>query len=88
MSFRTVRHLCGHDVRYRLSGSRSLGEHHLHELERSSCTPCVDAARAARRHIYLGPETRVIDFPTPAAPSTAGGDAAGLPDQRRASASA
>ncbi len=99
MSYRTVRHLCGHDARYRIPGSRSLVAHHLHELERSPCTPCADAKSAERRHIYLGVGTRIIAFARagtrpqddPASGSASDQnvvDPAGRTDQRRASASA
>jgi hypothetical protein len=63
MSYRAVRHLCGHDARYRLPGGRTLVEHHLHELERSPCTACARANQAARRHIYIGVGTPIVAAP-------------------------
>jgi hypothetical protein len=62
MSFRTVKHLCGHEARYRLAGGRTLVEHHMHELESSPCTPCATAAALARRHIYLGADVRIVSL--------------------------
>jgi hypothetical protein len=62
MSFRTVRHLCGHEARYSLAGGRTLVEHHVHELERSPCTPCAKSAALARGHIYLGSGARIVSI--------------------------
>jgi hypothetical protein len=60
MSFRTVKHLCGHEACYSLAGGRALVEHHVHELERSPCTPCAKSAALARGHIYLGTGARIV----------------------------
>ncbi|CAN5661815.1 hypothetical protein BH23GEM8_BH23GEM8_02950 [soil metagenome] len=62
MSFRTVKHLCGHEARYSLAGGRALVEHHVHELERSPCTPCAKFAALARGHIYLGTGVRIVSI--------------------------
>jgi hypothetical protein len=62
MSFRSVKHLCGHEARYRLPGGRTLVEHHVHELERSPCTPCANSAVLARGHIYLGARARIVSL--------------------------
>lgn len=64
MRLHTVKHQCGHEGQYRLGGGRVLVGHHLHELERSPCTPCAERAAAGRQHIYLGAAVRVVAFPT------------------------
>jgi|GEM_PF-4367108 len=63
MSFRIVKHLCGHEARYRVKGVRMVVEHHIHELEQSPCTPCAEQGSVLRRHIYLGRGARVISLP-------------------------
>ena len=67
MRLHSVKHRCGHEARYRLGGSRTVVEHHLHELEQSPCTPCADAAASGREHIYLGRGARVVALPQPPA---------------------
>jgi len=60
MSLLTVKHLCGHEGRYRLAGGSRMQEHHIHELQQSPCTPCAEKGAEGRRHIYIGRSTKIV----------------------------
>ncbi|CAN5816752.1 hypothetical protein BH23GEM6_BH23GEM6_08270 [soil metagenome] len=63
MSFHIVKHLCGHEAQYRMTGGRTVVSHHIHELQQSPCTPCAEKGADGRRHIYLGRGTKIVALP-------------------------